>query len=120
MTKRQSLFAWTTLLLLVGSVVWLVPGIAQDAKSPAPEKLLLADALLYVGWNGTSAHRAAWEKTAAYEAVVKSGLTDVFGRLTDFAAQQAGNDVPVQQIVGGLESLLGSASFLAVGTPNSG
>ena len=106
--------------MLVGSVFCLAPGIAQDAKSPAPEKLLPADALLYVGWDGTSAHRAAWEKTAAYEAVVKSGLTDVFAKLTEFAEQQAGNQMPVRQIVSGLESLLGSGFFLAVGAPNSG
>lgn len=119
MTRRQSMFAKALLLMLVGSACCLVPGIAQDAKSPAPEKLLPADAVLYVGWDGTAAHRAAWEKTAAYEAVVKSGLSDVIAKLTDFAEQQA-NGAPVRQVVGGLESLLGSGFYLAVGAPNSG
>lgn len=120
MTRRQSLFAWTMLLVLAGGIFWPAPGIAQDAKTPVPEKLLPADALLYVGWDGTAAHRATWEKTAAYEAVVKSGLTDVFTRLVEFAEQQAGNGPPVRQIANGLESLLGSGFYLAVGAPNSG
>jgi prepilin-type processing-associated H-X9-DG protein len=120
MTKRKPLLVGTILLALVTGVVSLVPGFAQDVKSPAPEKLLPADALLYVGWDGTAAHRAAWEKTAAYEAVVKSGLGDVIAKLTEFAEQQAGPGAPVRQVVGGLESLLGSGFYLAVGAPNSG
>ena len=120
MTMRKSLLVGTMLLVLVIGAIWLVPGFAQDAKTPAPEKLLPADALLYVGWDGTAAHRAAWEKTAAYEAVVKSGLGDVIAKLAEFAEQQAGPGAPVRQIVGGLESLLASGFYLAVGAPNSG
>ncbi len=120
MTRRQSVFAKTLLLMLVGSACCLCPGFAQDAKSPAPEKLLPADAVLYVGWDGTAAHRAAWEKTAAHEAVVKSGLSDVVAKLTEFLEQQAGNQAPVRQVVGGLESLLASGFYLAVGAPNTG
>src|SRR5258708_29633928 len=121
MTRRRALRIGTTLLILAaGCVFWLAPGIAQDSKSPAPEKLLPADALLFVGWDGTSSHRAAWEKTAAYEALVTSGLTDVFARLTEFAEQQAGNQVPVRQIVSELQGLLGSGFFLAMCAPNSG
>ena len=120
MTRRQSVFAKAFLLMLVGCACCLVPGIAQEAKSPAPEKLLPADAIVYIGWDGTAAHRTAWEKTAAYEAVVKSGLSDVIAKFTEFLEQQAGNEAPVRQIVGGLEGLVGSGFFLAVGAPNTG
>src|SRR5579863_950966 len=119
MPRRHAMFAKTLLLMLVGIACGLVPGIAQEAKTTAPEKLLPADAILYIGWDGTAAHRAAWEKTAAYEAVVKSGLSDVVAKLTEFVEQQSGG-APVRQVVGGLEGLVSSGFFLAVGAPNTG
>ena len=77
MTQRARL-GWGTVLtisLLAGiglSFVW-----AQQGEEAAVETLLPANAILYVGLDGSAAHRESWEKTAAYEALYKTGLMDV-------------------------------------------
>jgi prepilin-type processing-associated H-X9-DG protein len=119
MTTRRRIFAFTTSLSLLTGGLWLAVGWAQDAKTPAPEKLLPADAVLYIGWDGTDSHRAAWEKTAAYEALASSGLGEVVERWAQFAEMQGGGP-PLRQVVAGLESLGKSGFQLTVGLPNSG
>jgi prepilin-type processing-associated H-X9-DG protein len=120
MTTRRRFFAGITFLIVLGGGLWLAVGLAQDAKTPPPEKLLPADAVLYVGWDGTDAHSAAWEKTAAYEALVKSGLGDIAGRMVEFAETQGGNGAVMRQMVTGLEKLASSGFQLTVGIPISG
>ncbi|MBI3863474.1 MAG: DUF1559 domain-containing protein [Planctomycetia bacterium] len=119
MTARQRLLKWTAPLVAVAGGLWLAAGLAQDAKTRPPEKLLPADAVLYVGWDGIDSHRAAWEKTAARDALVASGLSDVLTRLTEYAEMQAGG-APVRQVATAIEKL-GSVGFqLAIGVPNAG
>ncbi len=118
MTKNQSLWAWGSLIVVLVGFVSLVPG--QDVKSPPPEKLLPAEALLYIGWDGTAAHKETWEKTAAYDALVKSGLSDIIARLTKFAEQQAGGQAPVQEIVAALRQLGDTGVYLALAAPQAG
>jgi len=68
--------------VLVGSVVGIsliiasafAFALAGREGSKAAEALLPADAFVYVGWDGVDRHTAAWEKTAAYDALDKSGL----------------------------------------------
>jgi hypothetical protein len=78
MTKQRARLGWGTILTcctLTGigiSFVW-----AQQGDEAAVETLLPANAILYVGLDGTAAHRESWEKTAAYEALYKTGLMDV-------------------------------------------
>ncbi len=120
MTTRRRFFAFTASLLTLTGGLWLAVGLAQEAKTPAPEKLLPADAVVYIGWDGTDAHRAAWEKTAAYEALVKSGLGDITARLIEYAETQGGNGATMRQMVTGLEKLASSGFQLTVGIPNSG
>jgi prepilin-type processing-associated H-X9-DG protein len=119
MTIRQRLYAFITSLVVLTGGLWLAVGWAQDAKTPAPEKLLPADAVLYVGWDGTDAHRAAWEKTAAHEALVKNGLGEVLHSWIEYAEAMAGG-APVRQMVTGLEKLAAGGFQLVVGIPNSG
>jgi len=47
---------------------------ANVNETASVESLLPADTVVYINWDGTDKHRAAWEKTAAYEAAFKSGL----------------------------------------------
>ncbi len=52
---------------------------AQTENKPAgisPEKIFSADTVAYFRLDGTQAHQADWEKTAAYRALVKSGLVE--------------------------------------------
>ncbi|HLJ11348.1 MAG TPA: DUF1559 domain-containing protein [Planctomycetaceae bacterium] len=120
MTRRQSTWAWTSLFVILGGLIGSAAGLAQEAKTPPPEKLLPSDALLFVGWDGTAAHRAAWEKSAAHEAIVKSGLGDVVAKLMVYAGQEAGGGIPVEQITSALEQIGKSGFYLAVGVPFAG
>ncbi len=48
---------------------------AKKARAIAPEECLSAESVVYFRLDGTKAHQAEWEKTGAYKALVKSGLT---------------------------------------------
>lgn len=59
---------------------------AQPAKDVAPETLLPQDSILYIGWDGSAAHRDAWQQTAAHDALYESGLMDAVKKLfADFS-----------------------------------
>ena len=55
--------------------------LAVFQESRPVESLLPGDAVLYVGWDGTDRHKAEWEKTAAYEALDKSGLVSTLTKI---------------------------------------
>lgn len=63
--------AFLGVIALNGSMAW-----SQKAKPVAPLALLPAGTVVLVQADGSTAHQAAWEKTAAYEAFRKSGLVD--------------------------------------------
>ena len=97
MSKSQSRILWTLVLLLGGgvSIAMTLPGsanVAQETKTPPVEKLLPANAVLYVGADGRDEHKKAFEKTAAYEAIHKSGLANVFGKVVNYAVGKFGSD----------------------------
>ncbi|MFQ5730642.1 MAG: DUF1559 domain-containing protein [Planctomycetaceae bacterium] len=102
MSQTQSRMAWTLVLLLgagvcVGFTYPFNANVAQDEKSKPVEKLLPANAVVYVGADGRDAHKEDFEKTAAYEAIYKSGLSKVFGKVVNYAFGKIGGDA------GGLE-----------------
>jgi hypothetical protein len=88
----------------------------QDKPGPLPEKLLPAGAILYVGWDGADAHREAWKKTAAYDALIESGLGDVVLKLAGWAGRQVGEE-PVRMVTKSLDHLAGKGLYLAVAAP---
>jgi hypothetical protein len=91
---------------------------AAPAAATSSDKLLPAGALLYIGWDGLSAHRAAWEKTAAYQAIVKSGLSDIFPKLLEMIEEQAAqNGLPGDDISEVVRHLLQAGFSLAVAAP---
>jgi hypothetical protein len=57
-------------------------GWAASDEKKGVESFLPADSVFYVGWDGTARHKEAWEKTAAYDSLEKSGL---LGTLTKIA-----------------------------------
>jgi len=104
MSRTQSRIAWSLMLLLavglgVGFTFPFGGNAAQEAKSPAPETLLPAQSVLYFGADGRDAHKAEFEKTAAYDAIYKSGLADVFGKAVNWGFAKFGQ----QTGVGGYE-----------------
>lgn len=76
-------------VLLAGGIAWTFAQSGGGDASPGP-KLLPANAVLYIGFDGGDRHKAAFEKTAAYDALYKSGLMDVFKKAVDRLQEQAG------------------------------
>jgi prepilin-type processing-associated H-X9-DG protein len=56
---------------VTGSMAW-----SQKAKPVSPAALMPAGTVMLIQSDGSAAHQAAWEKTAAYEAFRKTGLVD--------------------------------------------
>ena len=65
----------------------------SEEKSPPAESLLPADAVLYVTRAGGTELQQAWEQTAAYDAVEKTGLNDTIDALITSVAELAAGDV---------------------------
>jgi Protein of unknown function (DUF1559) len=104
MSRTQSRIAWSLVLLLavglgVGFTFPFGGNAAPEPKSPAPETLLPAASVLYFGADGRDAHKAEFERTAAYDAIYKSGLADVFGKAVDWGFARIGK----QSGVGGYD-----------------
>src|SRR5262245_36870195 len=109
MTQRQAVAAWGAFLVLltgflIGPMLPISHLLGEDKQGPPPEKLLPAGALVYVGWDGTDAHRDAWRKTAAYEALVESGLGEVVTKLSRWAEREVGEE-PVRMVMRSLDHL---------------
>lgn len=76
--------------ILVITLVTLSIVVAQTkpAKTPAPETLLPANSVLYVGVDGIETHAAAWKKTAAYEALQAGHVLESIDKVLAYAAKQ--------------------------------
>lgn len=116
MTQRQAVVSWSAVLVLVGAALVGPALFGQARPGPSPEKLLPAGTLLYVGWDGTDAHREAWQKTAAYDAIIQSGLSEVVTKLGSWAERQAG-EAPVRMVMDSLAHLGHKGVYLAVAVP---
>lgn len=73
MIPLRGMVTVVTFVCLVG-----LGGASSLAQQKAPLALAPAETFILVQSDGDSAHQAAWEKTAAYEAFRKSGLMDAF------------------------------------------
>ncbi|MBW3540769.1 MAG: DUF1559 domain-containing protein [Planctomycetes bacterium] len=120
MTRWQTRIGWLAVLAAIGGAVFLLPpGNAQQENArarKAPESRLPANPVLYVGWDGLDAHREAWEQTAAYDALYKSGLMDVLGKAITGFLDQAGErgDFPGDLVVALYKMALNKGVSLAV------
>jgi Protein of unknown function (DUF1559) len=116
MSLRQSIVGWGSILILLSGVLFGPALLGQGGAGPRPETLLPAGTLLYVGWDGIDAHDAAWKKTAAHDALVKSGLVNAFGGLVKFAEREAG-EAHVRMVMSTLEHLGRKGLYLAIAAP---
>lgn len=116
MTQRQAVAVWGSFLVLLGAFLVGPLLFGQEQQGPPPEKLLPAGALVYFGWEGTDVHRDAWQKTAAYDALVKSGLGQVVNRLAGWAGRQVGEE-PVRMVMKSLDHLCHHGVYLALAAP---
>jgi prepilin-type processing-associated H-X9-DG protein len=87
---RMWIACGSVLTVVVGLCIGVSIGQGQKDKSPAPETLLPAGSLIYVGWDGSEAHQEAWEQTAAYEALHKTGLADLIKKVFVIAVRESG------------------------------
>ena len=123
MSSLRSQVVSGALLAACVTLCFLSSGHAQpEANSPAPETLLPQNAVVYLGWDGNAAHRESFQKTAAYDAIYRTGLIDVVKKAVDFAMVQAGVAGQVGGIKGHLEQLLenGFSFSLALPAPGPG
>jgi len=65
---------------------------ARGAGEKGPATLLPSGPVLFVSWDGEAAHREAWEKTAAYQALYGSGLVDVAQKMFASLVPQQANE----------------------------
>ena len=85
MSPTVSRIAWTlTFGVTLGLCLLVAPwGQAQPEKAAkAPHQLLSQHSVLYVGWDGEEAHRAAFEKTAAHQALYDSGVMETIDKVS--------------------------------------
>ncbi|MDZ4685515.1 MAG: hypothetical protein SH850_10665, partial [Planctomycetaceae bacterium] len=70
---------WTLMLAVTAAVLvaaWSLTSAQPRGPAIKPSQLHPADAVAYLQYDGTAAQKPAWEETAAYAALVKSGLWD--------------------------------------------
>ena len=101
MSPRLSFWSWGILVLAVAgfsATVILAQG-QGDKTARKPAELLPADAVAAALWDGVASHRAAFENTAEFDAIYKSGLSDVGQKLVDYALAAAELEEADRQLV---------------------
>lgn len=119
MSRWQANLGWGILLALMVGAFWLswTPSEAQVAapiKSPAPETLLPADAVLYIGCEGMELHGENFKKTAIYQAVYDSGLMDALMGYVQVLQKQAGDPKELKTLTEIYHALMDHGVSMAV------
>ena len=90
MSPRQARISWGLLAGVLGIGLTMSIADAQNDEPKPAVELVPAGTVLFLGHDGAEKHQAAWEKTAAHEAMYESGMVAVLEKLFEFAGQQAG------------------------------
>ncbi|MGE3316892.1 MAG: DUF1559 domain-containing protein [Planctomycetaceae bacterium] len=94
--KMRSRWFVAVLLLFIAAIAGVMAsrGVARQQDPKPVTSLLPESTFLYVTWDGIDGHRATWEKTAAYESTVKSGLmSGVYKAIASFIPPDVTPDV---------------------------
>ena len=78
MSKRHMQFSCGLVTACLAVVLTWTMASGQNEKNKSVEQIVPENTVLFVGADGSGKHAAKWEKTAAYEAMVQSGLQGVF------------------------------------------
>ncbi|MEO1994861.1 MAG: hypothetical protein ABGZ17_06255, partial [Planctomycetaceae bacterium] len=122
MTQLQSRIVWSLIFSGCCVGVFFSQSQAQPQAQVASATLLPADAVILATWDGHATHQEAWQKTAAYDALHKTGLIDLLYKVVDFASLQAqaaggGNEVGAAKQI--LMHVIDNGFSMAVGVaPN--
>jgi hypothetical protein len=115
-THRFLIVIALTALVGLGIGWGLVQG--QTRKVVAPESLLPEDSVLLVHVDGALSHSEAFQKTAAYDALYKSGLIGFFEKTFDRAKKMAG-PLPTKPYLDAINVIVEKGFSIAV-TPGVG
>ena len=94
MSRRQARVSVGVLgaICAIGIAFWFNHAFAQQVNPKPAEQLHPAKTLLFFQQDGSATHKAAWEKTAAFEAIHGSGLVDVFSKVLSAVQDMAPNE----------------------------
>ncbi|MEO2014847.1 MAG: hypothetical protein ABGZ53_10790, partial [Fuerstiella sp.] len=90
MTSRQARISWGILAATLAVGVALTTAEENSRNTRSVEQLLPGNTVILVGQDGSAAHKDSWEKTAAYEAMYKSGMVDVVEKVFNWIGEQSG------------------------------
>ncbi len=112
MQKRRISFVVTMVALVLLGFGWGY-GQGRTTKTVAPESLLPGDAVLLAKIDGSLIHAAAFEKTAAYDALYTSGLMSFFEKTFNRVKGMAG-PAPIKPFTDALKTISEHGVSLAV------
>jgi hypothetical protein len=78
---RRSIVVGSIVLICAAVVSAVAMSLAAPEETKPVESFLPANSAFYIGWDGTSHHKAAWEKTVAYEVLEKSGFVTTLTKI---------------------------------------
>ena len=117
MSRNLATFAWSALAVICAAIcIGASGGGAKPAASPPVENLLPADAIAYIGWDGSEDHAEAWKQTAAYKSLYESGLVDVFKKVIVMVLRRSGQDET--EFLGAYNTISRNGLSLAITLPS--
>ncbi|MBT4866830.1 MAG: hypothetical protein HON53_17135, partial [Planctomycetaceae bacterium] len=119
MSQRQSRIAWGLILGICGTA-FIGLGWAQvpAGKAVAVETLLPANSVIYVGATGKDAQKAAWEQTAAHDALYKTGLMAVIEKTFASLGAEAPQNEQMKAMQKAGEHIQNKGFSVAISMPN--
>lgn len=119
MSLPRSKFSWGILTIcLTAGLLTIATGQTPQTK-PAAE-LLSADTVIYYTADGSAKHKAAWEKTAAYESMYQSGVMDTVEKLIEFATTQGGQQARPKELDDAIQHLEAHGASLSIALAEQG
>ena len=84
MSPQRARFSWGLLAGVFGIGLTITLATTQDEKPRSVEELIPANTVVFFGQDGSAKHTEAWEKTAAYESMYKSGMVGVVEKIFEW------------------------------------
>lgn len=118
MTFRQACISWGILAATVAVGFALTAAEDESGNTRSVAQLLPGNTVILVGQDGSAAHKVSWEKTAAYEAMYKSGMVDAVGKVFDWIGEQsgAGQNPQVEELLTDLDA---NGASVAISMPDA-
>ena len=120
MSQRQSRIAWGLILGICGTAfIGLSWAQVPADKAVAVESLLPANSIIYVGATGKDSQKAAWEQTAAHDALYKTGLMAVIEKTFATLGAEAPQNEQMKALQKAGEHIQNKGFSVAISMPNA-